>query len=850
MTLLSEIGQPTFVEVIRVDPFEGVTCEAKVILGNSRWQNPNDRFDINGDGVIDEIDYGVLLQWIGQYGQGVLPALKPDADPWVDVNGDGVVDDKDLQQLANYLAGVRDESDSTCHRVSDFRIERDLLDPAQIIDCTTVPTVRAAACHKNIIPTASYTPYFNLCTGLLETTWDAVIKTKDSIIYVHNDLLIPRDEYFAGCSDTPRVLNRILRRLQADPFPYRYDPNCRVLPDWPDDTSDWKAGDVGVAPDIPDEPILPDEPDLTTTTTTAEPVFGLLARVVIINIIGNAEWYLTTESWYAASSSRITSGPAYGDILWNNGFQASGTHYVDDRVLWDQFIDSISENDSVGVRVGIIHPKGTGEVWPQNRDLPKDSYRDQVDYISFESKSPRISTSNIINAFNIITQNGQFAPTLVIFVTDEAEDNQWASAITAAASQLRNEYPRMEVKKYPFSKPFSRWMMMDLDAMFQLMYQRDNVNNTEISSAYRTTGIEGVIEDPATFQQMRQNHIEMRLVNNNASVNWFEISNDPLESGNVYDLGSALGSVGISKGRTSACYAILNPFGWSISSQLVDTGTPTSRPQRADVRFTSNPYFIFQQDSTENGIYSLNYLWAARIVEPTIYIVDPGGSGFRTFLIYAHATATMDTASAWHTDYFGGIQRDIRVDAYISSSRQSVVGTISGRTYQSPEDVVDVFPVTHLNPAYGGVMPRSGYYVSIWYNDLHAVVTEGTIRGPRTKDHFVASELRPGDTRGVILEERQRSIAVYSDPDFQDKIYDAVKYFFEANSRFASLRGGRPGSAFNIWGWTVYNNARLANRVFWPWERPGLPGLPPIDFPLLEPTFFDMQCPQYPVQVT
>ena len=98
MTLPLEIGQPTFVEVIRIDPFNGLTCESKAILGNSRWQNPTNRFDVNGDGVVDESDYNALLAWIGQFGQGALPALKPDTDPWVDVNGDGVVGYKDLHQ--------------------------------------------------------------------------------------------------------------------------------------------------------------------------------------------------------------------------------------------------------------------------------------------------------------------------------------------------------------------------------------------------------------------------------------------------------------------------------------------------------------------------------------------------------------------------------------------------------------------------------------------------------------------------------------------------------------------------------------------------------------------------------
>lgn len=869
MALLSEIGQPTFVEVIRVDPYTGTTCESKAILGNSRWQNPYDRFDVNGDGTVDDIDYNVLLQWIGQHGQGSLAGLKPDADPWVDVNGDGIVDDKDLQQLSDYLAGRRDESDPTCHQVSDFTIERDLLDPAQIIDCTTDPTVRAVACHKNVIPTADYTPYFYVYTGFLETTWSAVVKTKDSVVFVHNDLLVPRDEYFAGCSDTPRVLNRILRRLQAQSLPHRYDPRY-PLPSWPDDVSEWRPGDAPEPTPIPDEPILPTEPGVaTTTTTTPEPAPGILERVVILNIFGNAHWYLNTEDWYAGSRHRQATGSAYGDTLWDLGFQASGSHYEDDRTLWNLFVDSISANDSISVRVGLVHPEGTGELWPSGEDLPKDSYRTQVDYISFEQKSPRLSANNIINAFNMVTQNGQFAPTLLIFVTDQAEDSVWASQIARAASRLSNEYPRMEILKYPFSKPFSRWIMMDLDAMFQLVYQHDNINNTDISSSYRINGVEGVIEDPAAFQQLRRTHIEIRLVNNAARVNWYEIPFEPNTPGGIY--GGASG--GVYRGKADGCYAVLNPFGWTIDSQLAVADTLGSRPQRTPVNFTSNPYFIYQQDDSEHGLFSLNYIWTDAIVIPTIRVVDPssnGSVGLRTHVAYAHDTVKIGQSS-WLGPYMGGMEQNIRIDAYASANISDTTSVVLSRAqgidrcsanycprwapqlkYQSPTNVVDVFPVTHLDPSYGRLTAaEGGYYISIWYNDLHAVVTEGRITGPRTKDHFVPVN---------NLEERQRAIVVYSDPDFQDKIYDVAKYFYEANSRYTTLDTD-PDRPFNARSWNYYTQLRLSLNARYPWELaqgcgPSGPGDECIQpstnqsgFPLLQPTAFVMQCPGLPVRV-
>jgi len=809
MVLLSEIGQPTFVEVIRVDPFEGLTCEPRAILGNSRWQNPINRFDVNGDGVVDESDYNTLLTWIGQHGPGTLPALKPSSDPWVDITGNGAVDNGDLQQLYNYLTGSRDESNLTCYRVSDFRIERDLLDPAQIINCNTQPTVRAAACHKNIIPTANYTPYFKCGTGLLETTWDAVVKTKDIILYVHNDLLIPRNPYFAGCSDTPRVLNRILKRLQADPIPYKYNPNCRVWPNWPD-TSGWKPGDVGTPVEIPDEPILPELPPPEVPTTTIEPTPGLLERVVIINVLSNAGCYLVVEPWYANSSARVMDGP--------RGFEASGSHYVDDRTLWDQFIDSIEDNGFISVRVGIVHPRGTGEVWPTNKQLPKDSYRTQIDYIPFDFKSPRISTSNLVNVFNIITQNGQFDPTLLIFVSDKAEDALWRSPINKAGRQLADEYPRMQVVNYPFSKPFHRWIMMDLDAMLQLAYQRDNIN-TNLNSAYRISGTEGLIEDAISFRAMRQSHIEYRLVNNDATVNWFEIT--MRDDHPPFPSQGPIGGIPVPtppqqqpagynrepKGKTQACYAIMNPFGWSFEEQIAGTGSSTSTPARRRLSFTSNPFFTFQQRSFENGIYSQNYMWAASIVATTFAVVEANPPLFgapnpisRDYIAYRHATSKIyDPPSVsfnWMPEFFAGIQQDIRVGTFSAQLPSQVPDGLADTV--EPINVVDVYPVTHLDHGYGilaGVGPSGGgYFVSVWYNDLHAVVTEGPIRGPRTKDHFIRNK-----TEDPVWEERQRAIVLYSDPDFQDKIYAAVKYYFEQDSVYHTF--GWSDRPFNMRGW-------------------------------------------------
>jgi len=804
MTLPSELGQASFVEVIRVDPFVGTTCESKAILGNSRWQNPRNRFAVTGGETATEADYSALLNWIAVHGEGQLPALKPDNDPWVDVNGDGIADAKDLQQLADHLQGVVDGTDPVCHDVYDFRIERDILDPAQIIKCGGTPTVRSAACHKNIIPTANYTPYFNLYTGILETTWDAAIKTKDSIIYVHNDLLVPRNPYFAGCSETPRVLNRILRRLQTEIFPHRYDwrrPPC--IP-----------GQGPAA--IPDDPIFADVGDLPeAATTTPEPEFGLLTRVVIINIFEASERYLTTEDWYAQSTARLIAGPV--------GFEATGTNYGDDKYLWEEFIDSIDGNDAVNVKVGILHPQGTGDVWPTAKPLPKDSYRDAIDYIPFEQKAPPISAANIINSFYMITENGKYDPTLLIFVYDEADRDKWASQITKAIAKLKVDFPKMATMRYPFSKSFDRWLMMDLDAMLQLMYQRDNVN-AELTSLYRTGGVEGTLTDPAPFQALRQTHIEYRLANNTMQASWSEVEwdafnpEDPIYDGSVYGQPKS--------GKKEVCFPVMKPYDWEINYMVGEN--PQQRGRR---RFITNPFYVFGSAGSvgpggssqgTGGPYSSANFVGNSLVGATFQTVDSATTNtvqLRPIYHYAHWENRINLLASWYADYFGGIEKNIRVDAILSAGRIFDASRIfleqqqEGKyhtIYFSPLQ----FPVTHLDP--GFFSAGTGYYVSVWYNDLHAIVTEGKIPSPATVKHYSGG---PGAGVNPYIEpygERQRAIAVYSDPDFQDKIYNTVKYYVEQRANILVLSNSYAIFSGILWQNYVALQRAMGNK--WPWE--------------------------------
>ena len=157
----------------------------------------------------------------------------------------------------------------------------------------------------------------------------------------------------------------------------------------------------------------------------------------------------------------------------------------------------------------------------------------------------------------------------------------------------------------------------------------------------------------------------------------------------------------------------------------------------------------------------------------------------------------------------------------------------------------DRYAITHLDPSYGqSTTAVSGYYVSVWYNNLHAIVTEGTVRGPRTKDHYVHDTSDTGnDSFGSPFEERQRAIVLYTDPDFQDKIYNVVKTYFELRSNFTSL--GISRNAFSVRGWEAYVDMQdLISRA-----NAGHPGHPAAGIPQISPSEFVMACPEFPIDV-
>lgn len=182
-----KIGQSNFIEIIVVTPYAGVTCKPNVVLGKSRWQNPKNRFDINNDGVVTLEDYTALQQWLTDNGEMVLPGNKPDDELYVDVNGNGSAETRDLELLSQYLNDhdAVDRTPEQCFPVIDFRIERDLVSPE------LYKTVKMVASSKGL-SISSFVPFLRnyLNNSIRETTYNASVETKSSIVLVHNDLFV------------------------------------------------------------------------------------------------------------------------------------------------------------------------------------------------------------------------------------------------------------------------------------------------------------------------------------------------------------------------------------------------------------------------------------------------------------------------------------------------------------------------------------------------------------------------------------------------------------------------------------------------------------------------------------
>jgi hypothetical protein len=271
MIQYTKIGLTTYVEVIQVTPSVSRFATSSVILGSSRWQNPGNRFDVLGDGVVDINDYNAIANYISAHGAGPLPKNRPANQPYIDVSGDGIVDSRDISQLLAYLQNkkILDTTVMPEYGITDIKLERDLLDP------TTVVTVKDVAAKKNILPTSEYLVFQrDLSTNdLTEITYSTQVASRDSIVFVNKQVIVPVHPFTPGCYNDSCVFRLIKARISASEIlPIRFNKTVSTtgvitgtgLPMPGMDTSEMPAQPVVV------EQITPTVTYVEQTTTTTE----------------------------------------------------------------------------------------------------------------------------------------------------------------------------------------------------------------------------------------------------------------------------------------------------------------------------------------------------------------------------------------------------------------------------------------------------------------------------------------------------------------------------------------------------------------------------------------------------
>ena len=219
---MTQIGLTTYVEVIQVTPLLSSFNISNVILGVSRWQNPGNRFDVLDDGVVDINDYNAIINYITSHGSGVLPKNRPTNQPYVDVNGDGGVTNQDVSQLLAYLQSKKliDTTPTKGYDISDFKIQRDLLNPI------TVTTVKDVAAQKNIFPTSDYLIFSrDLSTNdLTEITYTTAVASRDSLVFINKNVIVPVHPWTPGCYNDSCVFRLIKSRIAASEIlPIRFN---------------------------------------------------------------------------------------------------------------------------------------------------------------------------------------------------------------------------------------------------------------------------------------------------------------------------------------------------------------------------------------------------------------------------------------------------------------------------------------------------------------------------------------------------------------------------------------------------------------------------------------------------
>jgi len=200
------IGASTYIEVISVKKLTTQSCIPNVRLGNSSWQNPINRFDVNNDGVVDVLDYTDLQTWIEDNGTGILPSTRDDGELYVDVNGDGYATNRDLELLASYLNDYDpvDRTEPTCFPVSGLSFDRDLIIPS------TITTIGQAGLLKNLKRDLYRVFLRDFTSGVLsEVTYGTESLSRDSIVFIAKELFTERSPYLSSCTTDSPIIERV-----------------------------------------------------------------------------------------------------------------------------------------------------------------------------------------------------------------------------------------------------------------------------------------------------------------------------------------------------------------------------------------------------------------------------------------------------------------------------------------------------------------------------------------------------------------------------------------------------------------------------------------------------------------
>ena len=414
------ISQSTYVEVIIASPLMGNACTPRVVLGNSVWQNPVNRFDVNNDGLVNLSDYNTLVSYLDTHGAGQLPSLKPDTAPFVDVDGDGSVTSDDVAQLAQYLATGNpiDRTPETCFPIVDVKLERDLLAPNTV----NPATVKSIAALKGLIPTANYTAFrFSyIDKTFFQLQMSDATTIRDCIVLVPNSMITTPK---VPCAPEPNVLSSIRKKIA----------NYEILPSRQLDT-------------IP--------------TSAQETLAELVTSLAIIIIVDEAD-------------------VPYVGVAQNNATMASNL-YQSDMTDWSNLLLAIAKY-GISVQVCLLQPahyRDDGSQWAVKPALPwpGDSNRSTIDDLLVgadptfgEFRTPRVLTQDIIDAFTAVSAN--YNPTWLTVVKDNSGSIQisdYQSQLAAAEAQLQLQYPLMKINDIIMSSP-ERWVQVMSDTVRQII---------------------------------------------------------------------------------------------------------------------------------------------------------------------------------------------------------------------------------------------------------------------------------------------------------------------------------------------------------------------------------------------